>query len=276
MKARLPILVSLLLAPLAAHAGDQTFSRTIKLRDRLDLAIVSGAGTVQISQGPAGLLTINGRVRANDWHPTDDRLRDIAARPPIQQSGDMVRIGSTDELAHVIIDYEIQAPADSMIQASATVGDILDDGVGLNARFNTGSGNIRATGQLGSIDASSKDGDIEVEQIGKGEVKAMSGTGSLQVRNLHGALHAATSAGSIKVSGEPLGDWSVQTGKGDIELTLGRAPCTIEAQATAGLVHSDLPVEGGNTSDPHHLAGKINGGGHNVTLQVGEGEIRIR
>jgi DUF4097 and DUF4098 domain-containing protein YvlB len=155
------------------------------------------------------------------------------------------------------------------------VGDIFDEGVGESAQFVTGSGNIHAIGLGGRIDAYSKEGDIEVEQSGQGEVKAVSGTGSLELRNVHGALRAATDAGSIKVSGVPGGDWTVQTGKGDIELTLGNAACTIDAQTGAGLVHSDLRIEGANGSDPRHLAGKINGGGHNVTLQVGEGEIRI-
>jgi hypothetical protein len=276
MMRRAVILALLTLAPLGAQAADQSFTRIIKLKDKLDLAIVSGAGTVQISQGPAGRLTITGHVRANDWHPTDDRLRDIAARPPIQQSGSIIRIGSTEELTHVIIDYEIEAPADSIIQASAGVGDIIDDGVGQNVRFNTGSGNIHATGLQGGIYASSNQGDIEVEQVGQGEVKAISGTGNLELRNLRGALHAATDAGSIRVSGTPAGDWSVQTGKGDIELTLGSAPCTIDAQTGAGLVHSDLRVEGANSSDPRHLAGKINGGGHNVIVQAHEGEIRVQ
>jgi hypothetical protein len=128
----------------------------------------------------------------------------------------------------------------------------------------------------GNIDVSSKESDIEVEQNGRGDVKAVSGTGNLELRNLHGALRAVTDAGSIKVSGVPAGDWSVQTGRGDIELTLGNAACTIDAQTGAGLVRSDLRIEGANGSDPHRLAGRINGGGHSVSLQAGEGEIRIR
>jgi hypothetical protein len=263
-------------APLGAQAAEQSFTRTINLRDRLDLTIVSGAGTIQISQGPAGWLRITGHVKANDWRPTDDRLRDIAANPPIQQDGNFIRIGSTVELAHVIIDYEIEAPANSIIQASSSIGDIFDEGVGQNAHFNTGSGNVHAIGLGGSIDVRSKEGDIEVEQSGQGEVNAVTGAGNLELRNLHGALRAATDTGSIKVSGVPAGDWSVQTGRGDVELTLGNAACTIDARTGAGVVHSNLHVEGTNGSDPRHLAGRINGGGHNVSVQVAEGEIRIR
>jgi Putative adhesin len=268
-------LALLALAPPGAHAAEQSFTKTINLRDRLDLAIVSGAGSIQISQGPSGRVRITGHVKANDWHATDDRIRDIAANPPIQQSGSIIRIGSTEELAHVTIDYEIEAPADSIVQASADSGDIFDEGVGLNARFNTGSGNIHATGLLGGILINSNEGDIEVEQAGQGEVKVTSNSGNLELRNLRGALRAATNAGGIRVSGVPSGDWSVRTGKGDIELALGSAACTIDAQTGIGLVHSDLPVEGGSDPSARHLAGKINGGGHNVIVQVDEGEIHI-
>jgi putative adhesin len=280
MKSCIPMLALLTFipfgsAPMAAQAGEQTFTKTINLRSRLDLAIMSGAGTVQISEGPAGVLRIRGHVKANDWHPTDDRLRDIAARPPIQQIGNAVRVGSAEELPHVIIDYEIEAPADSIIQASSSVGDIFDDGVGFSVHFSAGSGSIHATGLRGNVDVSSKEGDIEVEQMGRGEVKATSGTGNLELRNLQGPLHAATDAGNIKVSGVPASDWSVRTEKGNVELTLGEAACTIDAQTGAGLVHSEVTIEGGNGSDPRHLAGMINGGGHNVSVQVGEGEISI-
>ena len=223
MKSRISILAFFTLAPfclvpfgparLNAEAAEQSFTKTINLRNRLDLTILSGAGTIQISEGPAGVLHITGHVKANDWHPSDDRLRDIAARPPIEQNGNVIHIGTAGELAHIIIDYEIEAPADSIIQATSSVGDIFDDGVGLRARFNTGSGNIHAIGLRGSLDVSSKEGDIEVEQIGRGEVKAVSGTGNLELRDLEGPLHAATDAGNIKVSGVPAGDWSVQTGK---------------------------------------------------------------
>lgn len=272
---RASILALLALAPLAAQAGDQSFTRTIKLKDRLDLAIASGAGTIQLSPGPADRLIITGHVKANDWRPSDDRLRDIAANPPIQQDGSIVRIGSAAELTHVIIDYEIEAPADSIIQASAGVGDIFDDGVGKSARFNTASGDIHATALEGNIDISSKEGNIEVDESGRGEVKVTTGAGNLELRNVRGALHAATDDGSIKLSGMPAGDWAVQTGRGSIDAALGKAACNLDAQTGDGTVFSKVQVEGADGSDPHHLAGKINGGGHNVSLKAGEGDIRI-
>jgi DUF4097 and DUF4098 domain-containing protein YvlB len=262
--------------PLVAHAAEQSFAKTINLRDRLDLTIVLGAGNIRLSVGPANLLRITGHVKANDWHATDDRIRDIAANPPIQQSGNIVLIGSTQQLTHVTIDYEIEAPADSVLQASAGAGDIFDEGVGLNARFSTGSGSIHATGLLGNINVSSDQGDIEVEQVGQGDVRVKSGSGNLELRNLRGALRASTNAGNIKISGTPASDWSVQTGRGDVELTLGSAACTINAQTGDGIVHSELRIEGANSSDLRRLEGKINGGGHNVTVQAGQGEIRIQ
>jgi hypothetical protein len=288
MITRVSLLALLALAPLAAHAAtEQTFTRTITMRDHPSLAVVSGAGSIQFSVGPANQVRITGHVKANDWHATDDRLRDIAANPPIRQDLDVIHIGVAQDPPHVIIDYEIEAPADCIIQATSSLGDIFDDGVGQNASFNTGAGSIHATGMQGSIEAGSKEGDIEVEQFGRGDVKAISSSGNLELRNLRGALRAQTGEGKIVVSGAPGGDWSLQTGKGGIDLTLGRAACTIDAQAASGLVDSDLKIESNTPSGPnldpqpgshlgpHHLTGKINGGGPSVTVLAADGAIRI-
>ena len=270
------VLALFILAPLAAQAGEQSFTQTIKLKEKLDLAIVAGAGTVRISQGPEGRLTITGHVRANDWRPSDDRLRDIAANPPIEREGNTVRIGSAPPMAHAIIDYEIEAPADSVIEASAGIGDIADDGAGTSLHLSTGSGSIHASGITGSIDASSKEGDIDLESDGTGEVKAETGTGNVALRNVHGALRATSGEGNIQVAGVPAGDWTVETGKGNIEVALNQAACTIDARAREGLVESDVRVEGADKRDLQHVAGTIHGGGHSVTVRTGEGEIRIR
>ena len=53
-------------ARLGAQRTEQTFTKTINLRSRLDLAIMSGAGTVQISEGPAGRV-LNFRTNVDDW-----------------------------------------------------------------------------------------------------------------------------------------------------------------------------------------------------------------
>jgi hypothetical protein len=287
MKTGVPLLALLALAPLPAHAAsDQTFTKTINLRDQANLAIVSAAGNIQISAGPAGLVRITGHVKANDLHATDDRLRDIASIPPVFQDPDVIRIGAAHDPPHAIIDYEIEAPADSIIQATSSLGDIFDDGVGKFATFSTAAGSIHATGMQGHVEASSKTGDIEIEQFqiakssiaefGPGDVHVTSLSGNLDLRNLRGLLRAATGDGKITASGAPYADWSLQSDKGDIDLTLGRAACTIDAQAASGLVQSDLRVDAQTSPDPHHLAGNINGGGHTVIVRAGPGQIHIR
>ena len=59
MKSRIAMLVFVMLAlfglaPHGAQAEEQSFTKTINLPDRLDLTIVSGAGTIQIIHGTAG------------------------------------------------------------------------------------------------------------------------------------------------------------------------------------------------------------------------------
>ena len=91
----------------------------------------------------------------SSWGGSEERVREIAANPPIEQTGNIVRIGARHENLHNIsIDYEIEAPANAYLDASSGSGDITDDGVGENAKLSTGSGNIHATGLNGGFSAS--------------------------------------------------------------------------------------------------------------------------
>jgi hypothetical protein len=59
MTSRIPMLALLTLvpfglAPLGAQPSEQTFTKTINLRDRLDLTILSGAGNHPDQPGPGG------------------------------------------------------------------------------------------------------------------------------------------------------------------------------------------------------------------------------
>ena len=136
------------------------------------------------------------------------QVRQIAANPPIEQTGSIVRIGARHENLHNIsIDYEIQAPADAYLNAATGSGEITDDGVGQNAKLSTGSGSIHATGLHGSISLETGSGGIYADQTGDGDVKAETGSGSIELRNLHGGLHAETGSGSIKAGGTPTGPW---------------------------------------------------------------------
>src|SRR5579863_7236213 len=193
---------TLALAALPALASEANFERNLSVSGRVELTVNTGSGHIHLTKGSGNQVHIYGHVKSNWGSENDQRVREIAANPPIEQTGNIIRIGSHHENFHNIsIDYEIQAPADSFLEAGSGSGNVTVDGVGDNAKLSTGSGNIHATGLNGGFTLNTGSGNIFAEQTGQGDVKAQTGSGSIELRDIHGGLRAGTGSGDIKVSG---------------------------------------------------------------------------
>jgi DUF4097 and DUF4098 domain-containing protein YvlB len=263
------------LAAMPALGAEATFERNLTVTGRVELTVETGSGSIHLTHGAAGQIHIAGKVRSN-WGGSDEQVRQIAANPPVEQTGNIVRIGGRHENLHNIsIDYEIEAPADSYLNAATGSGEVNDDGVGENTKLSTGSGSIHATGLHGSFSVDTGSGNIYAEQTGDGDVKAETGSGSIELRNLHGGLKAETGSGSIKVGGTPAGPWKLETGSGSVELWTGNAALTLDAETGSGSVQSDREMTTQGSSNRHHITGKIAGGGPTVRIETGSGSIRV-
>jgi hypothetical protein len=265
----------LAMAALPALAAEATFERNLAVNGRVDLSVSTGSGNVHLTRGAGNQVHIFGRVKSG-WGGNDARVHEIAANPPIEQTGNIIRIGAHhDNMHNISIDYEIQAPADAFLDAGSGSGDITDDGIGDNAKLSTGSGNIHATGLHGGFTATTGSGDIYAEQTGTGDVRARTGSGNIELRNLNGGLHADTGSGDIKVAGTPASPWRLQTGSGNVEFWPGNTGFTLDASTGSGSVHTDREMLTQGTSDRHHVVGKIGGGGPTVRIGTGSGDIRV-
>ncbi len=277
MKYGVAAAVVMALAALPAIAAEATFERNLQVNGRVELSVSTGSGNIHLTHGSGAQVHIFGRVKSN-WANggNEEKVREIAANPPIEQTGNIIRIGSHHENLHNIsIDYEIQAPADSFLDAGSGSGDVTDDGVGENAKLNTGSGNIHATGIHGGFVVNTGSGNIYAEQGGSGDVKAQTGSGNIELRNLNGSLRATTGSGDIKIAGAPEGDWKLETGSGNVEFWPGSSPMTLDASTGSGTVHTDHEMAVQGSFDHHHITGKINGGGPTVRIETGSGDVRI-
>lgn len=276
MKHLLVAAAALAIAALPALANEATFDRNLSVNGRVDLSISTGSGHIHLTRGSGNQVHISGRVKSH-WEGNDERVREIAANPPIEQTGNIIRIGERHEHYHNIsIDYEIEAPANVFLVAGSGSGDITDDGIGDTAKLSTGSGSIHATGLQGGFTVNTGSGDIYVEQgSGTGDVKAQTGSGKIELRGLHGGLRAGTGSGDIKVSGDPTDYWHLETGSGSVEFWPGSAGFTLDASTGSGSVHTDREMLTQGSNDRHHVTGKINGGGPTVRIETGSGDVRV-
>ena len=267
----------LVAAALPAFAAEATFERNLSVSGHVELSVGTGSGNIHLTRGSDNQIHIFGKVHSSNWNGGNDELvHQIAANPPIEQTGDIVHIGNRHENWHNIsIDYEIQAPASSFLTANSGSGDVTVEEVGDNAKLSTGSGNIHATGLHGSFSVSTGSGDIVAEQTGEGEVKAETGSGNIDLRDIHGGLHAHTGSGDIKFHGVPSMDSKLETGSGNVEMWPGETGFTLDASTGSGSVHSDAEMAVQGSFDHHHITGRVHGGGPTVRIETGSGDIRI-
>lgn len=265
----------LLLSALPVLAMDATFDKTLSVNGRVDLSITAGSGHIHLTRGPDNQVHVFGHIHSS-WGANDDMVRQIASHPPVEQTGNIIRIGYLyHNLQNISIDYDVQAPANSFLQAGSGSGDISDDGIGDNAKLTTGSGSIHATGLNGGFYISTGSGDVTAEQVGSGEVQVHTGSGSINLQHINGGLRAGTGSGHIKVSGSPTAPWTLHTGSGSIELWTGSTGFTLDASTGSGSIQSDHQMAMIGSINRHHVNARINGGGPDVRAHTGSGDIHI-
>ena len=257
--------------------GPLSFDRTLSISGAVQLAVSTGSGDIHLTRGSGNQVHIHGKIHVSH-EGSEERAREIAANPPIEQTGDTIRVGEHQEREHwrgISIDYRIEAPAGTLLTAMSGSGDIVDEGVGQNAKLQTGSGDIRAAGLEGPFTVKTGSGNIVAAQSGKGDIIAETGSGDIELKDIHGGFHGQTGSGDIKASGTPSASWNLQTGSGTVELWTGNAPLTLDASTGSGEVTTDHEMTVQGSFDHHHIRGNLNGGGPTVRAQTGSGEIHI-
>ena len=282
MKIQLLAASAALLLSTAAFGADDHFDRTLNVSAQPDLYISTGSGNITVHPGNANQIHIVGHVHAG-WSMfgnVDGRITKIVQNPPINQDGNSVHVGETNDhdlFNNISIDYDVTVPPDVALNVHSGSGDVEIDHVGRYLASSTGSGNVRAHGIHGSAELSSGSGDLELEQDGSGDVKAKTGSGNIKIHHFSGALAVRTGSGEIEADGNLTGAAKLSTGSGDIKLHLTpEARFNLEASTNSGDIRIHFPgapQQGDNSR--HHLTAPINGGGNPLEVRTGSGDVLI-
>jgi len=302
----------------AAGSAEGSFQRTLQVTGAVNLDLTTGSGNVQVRTGGSNEVQVTGHIKVTNWFGSDaeERVKRIEANPPIQQSGNDIRIGHTDdrELFHNIsISYDLIVPAETRLRShtgsgsqsvtgihglveiesgsgTLKVSDIGDtvraetgsggieiDRVKGNVRAKAGSGSIRAMGVAGGFEGHAGSGHITLEQTAAGSVRAETGSGGLELRGVQGSLEATAGSGTVTAEGNPTGAWTVHTGSGSVHLKLvSDAAFDLDAHTSSGSISVDQPVTVQGSIGRKELRGKVRGGGVPVEVETGSGNIEIR
>jgi len=283
-----------------ASTPQGSFDKTLQVSGPVDLEVLTHSGDITIRAGSSGTVSIHGKIYVGDrWFngKRDEDVHAIEQNPPIRQTGNSIHIDYVN-YHNIAIDYEITVPAETTVRSRSGSGDQLLEGTKGNADVQTGSGNVRLTNltgevhlQTGSGDVRAHSisgpvrggtgsGDVEVEETGSGEVDLHTGSGSVTARGVHGAFRGETGSGNITAEGAPTGNWDVHTGSGNVRLRLpSNAAFDADISTSSGSVDVGMPVEmtvQGHLGDSHKsIRGKVRGGGPEVRVRTGSGDIHI-
>jgi hypothetical protein len=320
----LALTIAAMVPATAAAQREGSFERTLTVGSSPEVEISAGSGRIEVRAGSTNRVEISGRIRAGDWGSgwfgrtglsSEERVRRVEANPPVEQSGNRVRIGyftSEDWRNGVSISFTIVLPAGSNViartgsgsqqieavsgtveshagsgsltlkdigarlRASTGSGSIRVDGVRGALQATTGSGSIRGTGIAGAITAKSSSGGIDIEQVSSGEVDVSSSSGTVRVRGIRGALQASTSSGRLIVDGEVADDWRLSASSGSIRIHLPRSQgFDLDATTRSGSIDVDFPVTAEGTTSRRSLRGSAQGGGPLLHVRTSSGRISI-
>ncbi|MGO8793990.1 MAG: DUF4097 family beta strand repeat-containing protein [Candidatus Sulfotelmatobacter sp.] len=300
-KRRFSLIFVLLVSTFAAASTPQGhFEKTFQVSGPVDLEVQTHSGDIIVRSGPAGSVTVRGKIYVGDHWLFGNRhvdVSDIEQRPPVRQDGNSVHIDYVD--AHDIsIDYEITVPEDTAVRTRSGSGDQTIEGVRGNAdlqsgsgdlrlanltgeiRLQTGSGDIRAREISGAVRGGAGSGDIEVEETGSGNIDLHTGSGNVTVRGIQGAFHSETGSGDITAEGTQAGAWDIHTGSGNVHVRLPEnAAFDANLSTSSGSVDIrpaiTMTVQGRVQETRKHIEGKVRGGGPMLTVRTSSGDINI-
>ena len=297
-------------------AASGSFDRTLSVSGPIRFELNNTSGDVSITGSSDNKVRIHAEARASGFgfDSPDKRLSEILANPPIEQRGDIVRIGQDmRHFRNVSISYVIEVPRDTEVSSSvlsgsqaihnvkgplkvdSASGSIDVDHIQRQTDLSTLSGSIRAANIDDDLHAKSASGSVIVSNI-KGDVRISALSGSTQVTRPGKRVEASTASGTvdvqgaandvkahaasgrITVEGNPGSNsyWELKTASGTVQLGVPKnANFDLDADAVSGAIRTDIPIVV-EEQGKHSLRARIGNGGGRVEVHTISGEIRVR
>ncbi|HXP17870.1 MAG TPA: DUF4097 family beta strand repeat-containing protein [Terriglobales bacterium] len=301
----------------AEAAAEGSFQRTLQVTGPVRMDLTTGSGNVEVRTGDASQVQVTGHIRSTEWFGgnVEEKIKRLEANPPIQQSGNAIRIGHIDDpelRRNISISYVVVVPAETELRAesgsgnqrvegirgpldvSAGSGDLKISAIGDRVRAETGSGDIEMEGVKGNVHAKTGSGSIQADEIGggfeadsgsghitlrqtaPGSVRVDTGSGGMELQGVRGSLEAKAGSGTIRAEGSPTGTWSVHTGSGTVQLKLpSDASFELDAHTSSGSISVEQPHTVQGSIGRKEIRGRVGSGGVPVEVETGSGDIQI-
>ena len=232
-----------------------------------EVSITTGGGNIKIDDvnGDVNIATAGG----------DIKIGSVNGKANVKTAGGNINVGTINSNANI----------------STAGGNVSVSSIGGNAEVSTAGGNINVGVVSGTAKISTSGGNINLEGA-TGSVKVNSGAGNINLENIKGSINANSGAGNITASLTPDGknDTHLNSGVGTILLYIPESSkATIiattndynwgDSEKDSNNIKSDFEssiVTQNRKGSQFETVYKLNGGGSEITLNVGMGEINIK
>jgi len=312
----LALAVAMAASPVVAGSSEGHFDRTLNVTGTVDLDVQTGSGDITLRTGDSSKVEIHAKIHGSGWGDVEQHIHEIENNPPIEQSGNTIRIGhieNRDWKHNISISYELVVPSQTKLRSESGSGDQSADGISGpadmnsgsgslhvkniggevrartgsgdieletirgNAHASAGSGTIQAMGISGGLVASSGSGDVKLEQTAAGEVEISTGSGDVEIKGVKGGAKVTTGSGSITAQGDPTSDWRLHSGSGSVRVDFPpQAAFNLVARTSSGNIETAHDISVQGKISPRELQGKVGAGGPLVELSTSSGTIEIR
>jgi Toastrack DUF4097 len=218
--------------------------------------------------------TSDANIRVDTWDQKTIEATVTSTRDKIgkeieeHQNGDVVEIkvryphhGITINIGNQRVDITIHMPRQGKVYLQTGDGKIDLSSFQGEMELRSGDGSQTVQGCDGKLFATTGDGRITADGH-FGELNLKSGDGRVEVR---------ADAGSTIAS-----EWRLETGDGNVSLGLpGDLAADVDLHTGDGHIELDMPVSTEGRLKGNEVHGKLNGGGKLITIQTGDGSIRL-
>lgn len=259
---RLGMIVLLLSAVTALPAHADEWTKTYTLTGKPDLRVETSDADIRVDTWDQN--TIEAKVTTSRY-----KIGENGIRIEEHQNGDSVEIdvryphyGVHFDMGNHRVDISIHMPREGRVN------------------LRTGDGKIEIASFKGEMDLSSGDGSQILESV-DGKVRASTGDGHIRAQGRFDELDLKTGDGHVDVhvaSGSALAaEWRLQTGDGNVTMEIPETlAADLDFRTSDGHIDLDMPVATQGKIKENEVRGKLNGGGHLMTIRTGDGSIHLR
>ncbi|MBO6575462.1 MAG: DUF4097 family beta strand repeat protein [Rhodothermales bacterium] len=172
----------------------------------------------------------------------------------------------------------VKVPYEYNVDFSSGAGNVTISDLRGYVDGRTGAGNIRIGEVNGDVELHAGSGNVDVDGV-VGELEVHVGAGNVTLGYVDGEIQAATGSGNItaRITRQPSDESTLESGAGNVVVYLrDEIGLYVDAKTSVGSASCAFGLEVEGRWMSKSFAGEVNGGGPDLTLRSGVGNVSLR